>query len=205
MCQSCERSWSPCVLTESDTVSSWSKCSVPRGPGSSRCPRAAAAASSTASAIRPFPHLWRGGAAGLGTLVLIAYQIIHGAAPAISKYGPGFIFDTAWQPNPPFEEFGAGVLLYGTDVTSAIALLLGGRSRSRSVSSSPCSPRDPRGDLTTGRDAGRDPQRHPRFLGSADPGTVRRQSSSRSCTTRSASSRSSANRRRPARASSPPA
>jgi phosphate transport system permease protein len=59
------------------------------------------------------------------TVVLIGYQVIHGAAPSISKFGLGFVFHTAWQPNPPFEEFGAGTLLFGTMVTSVFALFLG--------------------------------------------------------------------------------
>jgi phosphate transport system permease protein len=58
-------------------------------------------------------------------LVLIAYQVIHGASPSISKFGLGFVFDTTWQPNPPFEEFGAGTVLFGTVVSSFFALLLG--------------------------------------------------------------------------------
>jgi phosphate transport system permease protein len=58
-----------------------------------------------------------------GTIVLVGYQIIHGASPAISKFGFGFVYETTWQPN--FGEFGAGVLLFGTAVTSAFALLLG--------------------------------------------------------------------------------
>ena len=57
------------------------------------------------------------------TMVVVAYQIINGASPAISKYGLGFLTDTAWQPN--FEIFGGGSLLYGTIVTSFFALLLG--------------------------------------------------------------------------------
>jgi phosphate transport system permease protein len=56
-------------------------------------------------------------------LFLIAYQVVHGAAPAISKFGLGFVFHSAWQPN--FEVFGAGVMLYGTAVSSFVALLLG--------------------------------------------------------------------------------
>lgn len=59
-------------------------------------------------------------------LLLIGYEVVHGAAPAISKFGPGFVFDKAWQPNPPFEEFGAGTVLFGTAVSSFFALLLGG-------------------------------------------------------------------------------
>jgi len=56
-------------------------------------------------------------------IVLVGYQIVHGASPAISKYGFAFIYETVWQPN--FGVFGAGSLLFGTAVTSAFALLLG--------------------------------------------------------------------------------
>jgi phosphate transport system permease protein len=56
-------------------------------------------------------------------IVLIAYQIVHGASPAISRFGLGFVYETVWQPN--FGVFGAGSLLFGTAVTSAFALLLG--------------------------------------------------------------------------------
>jgi phosphate transport system permease protein len=58
-----------------------------------------------------------------GTLLAIGYQMLHGAAPAISHFGPGFVFDAAWQPN--FEVFGAGTVLFGTVVSSLFALLLG--------------------------------------------------------------------------------
>ena len=57
------------------------------------------------------------------TIVLVGYQIVHGASPALSKFGFGFVYETTWQPN--FGEFGAGSLLFGTAVTSAFALLLG--------------------------------------------------------------------------------
>ena len=60
---------------------------------------------------------------GVIVLLLIAYQIVNGAGPAISKFGLGFIFDTTWQPN--FNVFGAGSLLFGTVVSSFFALLLG--------------------------------------------------------------------------------
>jgi phosphate transport system permease protein len=56
-------------------------------------------------------------------IVLIAYQVGKGAMPAISKFGLGFLVHTTWQPN--FGEFGAGSLLFGTLVTSFLALLLG--------------------------------------------------------------------------------
>ncbi|HYQ78684.1 MAG TPA: phosphate ABC transporter permease subunit PstC [Solirubrobacterales bacterium] len=57
------------------------------------------------------------------TIVLVGFQIVHGASPALSKFGFGFVYETTWQPN--FGEFGAGALLFGTAVTSAFALLLG--------------------------------------------------------------------------------
>jgi phosphate transport system permease protein len=56
-------------------------------------------------------------------IVLVGYQIIDGARPALSKFGFAFVYETTWQPN--FGRFGAGVMLYGTAVTSAFALLLG--------------------------------------------------------------------------------
>src|SRR4051794_793760 len=59
----------------------------------------------------------------IGTIFLVGYEIVHGAMPAIEKFGLGFVTDTTWQPN--FGKFGAGVLLFGTAVTSGFALLLG--------------------------------------------------------------------------------
>jgi phosphate transport system permease protein len=59
----------------------------------------------------------------VAVIVLVAYQVVHGASPAISKFGLGFLVHTTWQPN--FGEFGAGSLLFGTVVTSFLALLLG--------------------------------------------------------------------------------
>jgi phosphate transport system permease protein len=64
-------------------------------------------------------------AAGLlaaAVLFEIAYQVISGARPAISKFGLGFLGHTAWAPN--FSRFGAAVMLYGTAVTSAIAMII---------------------------------------------------------------------------------
>ncbi len=57
------------------------------------------------------------------TIVLVGYQVVHGASPAISKFGFAFVYETTWQPN--FGTFGAGSLLFGTAVTSAFALVLG--------------------------------------------------------------------------------
>jgi phosphate transport system permease protein len=55
-------------------------------------------------------------------LVEIAYQVISGAAPAISTFGLGFLGHVNWAPN--LNHFGAAVMLYGTAVTSAIAMLI---------------------------------------------------------------------------------
>jgi phosphate transport system permease protein len=59
----------------------------------------------------------------VAVIVLISYQVVHGAGPAISKFGLGFLTSTTWQPN--FGEFGAGSLIFGTAVSSFAALLLG--------------------------------------------------------------------------------
>jgi phosphate transport system permease protein len=60
---------------------------------------------------------------GAAVIVVIAYQVIHGAQPAIAKFGLGFLTETTWQPN--FNLFGAASLLFGTLVSSTFALLLG--------------------------------------------------------------------------------
>ena len=51
----------------------------------------------------------------------IVYEVIHIAWPAISAFGIGFVTTNDW--NPVTENFGAAPFLYGTVVTSAIALL----------------------------------------------------------------------------------
>jgi phosphate transport system permease protein len=55
-------------------------------------------------------------------LILIAYKVVSGAQPAISRFGLGFLTSATWQPN--FNQFGAAPLLYGTAISSAMALLL---------------------------------------------------------------------------------
>jgi phosphate transport system permease protein len=56
-------------------------------------------------------------------IFVIAYQVVQGASPAISKFGLGFLVETTWQPN--FGVFGAGSLLFGTVVSSFVALAIG--------------------------------------------------------------------------------
>jgi phosphate transport system permease protein len=59
----------------------------------------------------------------VAALLGLAYMIVHGAGPAISKFGLGFVTSTEWQPT--FGVFGAGTVLFGTLVSSFFALLLG--------------------------------------------------------------------------------
>jgi phosphate transport system permease protein len=56
------------------------------------------------------------------TLADIAYQVIDGARPAISRFGLGFLGHVTWAPN--FGRFGAVAMLYGTAVTALIALVI---------------------------------------------------------------------------------
>jgi phosphate transport system permease protein len=64
------------------------------------------------------------GAAWLTLLLLIGIllSLIQGAWPAISKYGLSFLTSTTWDPVQ--EEFGGLVMIYGTLMTSFIALLI---------------------------------------------------------------------------------
>ena len=59
----------------------------------------------------------------LALLVGILASLIIGSMPAIHKFGFGFLIDDSW--NPVTEKFGALVPIYGTLVTSIIALLIG--------------------------------------------------------------------------------
>jgi phosphate transport system permease protein len=61
-------------------------------------------------------------AAATVLLGLIAYKIFDLAWPAIQDFGLSFIWTDAW--NPVTLDFGALAFIYGTVVTSAIALLL---------------------------------------------------------------------------------
>ncbi|HEX6138195.1 MAG TPA: phosphate ABC transporter permease subunit PstC [Casimicrobiaceae bacterium] len=59
-------------------------------------------------------------------LVLLASIIValgYAALPAVQKFGPGFFVTNVW--NPVTSDFGALAPIYGTVVTSAIALLIG--------------------------------------------------------------------------------
>jgi len=62
-------------------------------------------------------------AAGLTFIIVIAIltSLAFGAAPALEKFGLGFIFSTDW--NPVTEKFGGGPAVMGTLITSVLALL----------------------------------------------------------------------------------
>lgn len=55
-------------------------------------------------------------------LVGIIISLCYGSWPTITKFGHHFLTENNW--NPPMDEFGAVVPIYGTIVTSLIALLI---------------------------------------------------------------------------------
>ena len=76
-------------------------------------------------------------AAALGVITLggVVYEVIHGASPSISKFGLGFLGHQTWKPNAApaglslaarstFEQFGAASMIYGTAVTSLLAIAI---------------------------------------------------------------------------------
>lgn len=58
----------------------------------------------------------------VAVIVGIAYEIVHNASAAISHFGLGFLIHSKWAPN--FNAFGAAPYIYGTVVTSLVALVL---------------------------------------------------------------------------------
>jgi phosphate transport system permease protein len=63
---------------------------------------------------------------GVGVLVLLAAVLVTlaiGSAPAFRRFGLGFLVTQSW--NPVTEQFGAVSAVYGTLVTSAIAMWIG--------------------------------------------------------------------------------
>jgi len=70
-----------------------------------------------------FRHLTR--AAALAVLVLLSgiiISLIHGSLPALRAFGVSFLYQEVW--NPVTEKFGALAPIYGTLVTSLIAMLI---------------------------------------------------------------------------------
>jgi phosphate transport system permease protein len=69
-------------------------------------------------------HALTKGAAALVLLLLggVAISLVAGAWPALSHFGPAFLVTESW--NPVKERFGALAPIYGTLVTSAIAIFI---------------------------------------------------------------------------------
>ena len=73
---------------------------------------------------RIFYHFTRFSAwAVLAVIIAIIVSLFIGAAPSIRKFGFGFLSSSSW--NPVTEDFGAFVPIYGTLVTSLIAMVIG--------------------------------------------------------------------------------
>lgn len=62
------------------------------------------------------------GLGGLATLAAVFGLLAWDSRQVIARFGLGFLFGTTWD--PVFEDFGALPFVYGTLVTSAIALIL---------------------------------------------------------------------------------
>jgi phosphate transport system permease protein len=72
---------------------------------------------------RAFYGLCLCGALTVGVLVaLVAWQLLKGAHPAMHRFGWSFLFGSTWD--PVSEKYGALPFIFGTFVSSAIALLI---------------------------------------------------------------------------------
>jgi phosphate transport system permease protein len=58
----------------------------------------------------------------VAVIVGIVYEVVHNASAAIAHFGLGFLIHSKWAPN--FNAFGAAPYIYGTMVTSLVALVL---------------------------------------------------------------------------------
>src|ERR1700687_1236535 len=64
-------------------------------------------------------------ASALGVLILLSaviFSLVKGSIPALQTFGFGFLFSERW--NPVTENFGALPAIYGTVITSSIAMLI---------------------------------------------------------------------------------
>jgi len=96
---------------------------APRAPRAPMTPSMTAQRSRSALGDRIFAGLCRG--AGIFVLVLLGAIIVElfiGGLPAFRAFGLGFVWGENWD--PVAEEFGALVPIYGTIVTSIMALLM---------------------------------------------------------------------------------
>jgi phosphate transport system permease protein len=58
----------------------------------------------------------------LALIALVGWELYHGAHLAIGKFGPGFLVSSRW--NPVTDEYGALPFIFGTLVSSLLALLI---------------------------------------------------------------------------------
>ena len=58
----------------------------------------------------------------LGLMIAIIVSLVIGAGPALEKFGFGFLTSAVWD--PVTDQYGGLVMIYGTLMTSAIALLI---------------------------------------------------------------------------------
>jgi phosphate transport system permease protein len=77
---------------------------------------------------RTYDRLFKYATMAFAILVLIilggvVFSLVDGSLPALRKFGFGFITTESW--NPVTEKFGARAAIYGTLVTSIIAMLVG--------------------------------------------------------------------------------
>jgi phosphate transport system permease protein len=62
--------------------------------------------------------------AAVVVMVAIVYKVVASSHLAFNKFGISFLWGTVWDANPAKNIFGAGTLIYGTAVTSLIALIV---------------------------------------------------------------------------------
>jgi len=60
----------------------------------------------------------------IAIILLLVYELIEGSKLGITEYGFSFLFDSTWD--PVFRDFGALPAIYGTIVTSFLALSIAG-------------------------------------------------------------------------------
>jgi len=79
--------------------------------------------------VRIGDRIFRGSSATVAGLLIVLlaallFVLIQGASRAFAAFGPGFLTGTDWNPVAGRESFGALTFIFGTVVTSAIAVVL---------------------------------------------------------------------------------
>jgi len=96
-------------------------------------------------------------------VILIGWELGQGSWQAIQKFGFHFLTTSKWD--PVAEEFGALPFIYGTVVSSLIALLIAVEHCDGGLPDRTRAALDPATDHLAHRNAGRDPQRDSRVVG----------------------------------------